>query len=197
MTPQARTEAGFTMLELIFVLFLMTGLLTLVIPRISIGDSLGSVGRKWVAALKSLQEMSMMTQKTVRLYVDIDQGIYWPMILEGNQEKYPPDPLWAEPIKMPERIRFSDIQVGATRKDSGRAELFFYPNGRIDQATMHLIDPDNNVMGVLVEPVTSMIRMTDQRIDPPRSLMIPERIKPLLQPATTGLMSRMPVGVPK
>ena len=197
MKPRARTEAGFTMLELIFVLFLLTGLLTLVIPRMSIGDSLSSVGRKWVGTLKSVQEMSMTTQKTVRLYVDIDQGIYWPMILEGNQEKYPPDPVWAEPIRLPERIRFSDIQVGATRKDSGRTELFFYPNGRIDQATMHLIDTDNNVMGVLVEPVTAMIRITDQRIDPPKPWTVPERIKPLLQPATTGLLSRMPVSVSK
>jgi len=185
------------MLELIFVLFLLTGLLTLVIPRMSIGDSLSSVGRKWVGTLKSVQEMSMTTQKTVRLYVDIDQGIYWPMILEGNQEKYPPDPVWAEPLRLPERIRFSDIQVGATRKDSGRTELFFYPNGRIDQATMHLIDTDNNVMGVLVEPVTAMIRITDQRIDPPKPWTVPERIKPLLQPATTGLLSRMPVSVSK
>lgn len=197
MKPRARTEAGFTMLELIFVLFLLTGLLTLVIPRMSIGDSLSSVGRKWVGTLKSVQEMSMTTQKTVRLYVDIDQGIYWPMILEGNQEKYPPDPVWAEPLRLPERIRFSDIQVGATRKDSGRTELFFYPNGRIDQATMHLIDTDNNVMGVLVEPVTAMIRITDQRIDPPKPWTVPERIKPLLQPATTGLLSRMPVSVSK
>ena len=197
MKPRSGGESGFTLLEFIFVLFLLGGLLSLVIPRISVGDSLGSVGRKWVGSLKSFQEMAMTTQKTVRLYVDIDQGIYWPMIIEGNQEKYPLDPVWAEPIRLPERIRFSDIQVGTTRKDSGRIELFFYPNGRIDQATMHLTDGENNVMGILVEPVTAVIRITDQRIDPPKPLTIPDRIKPLLQPATTGLLSRTPVSVPK
>ena len=190
-------QSGFTLLELIFVLFLLGGLLSLVIPRMSIGDSLSSVGRKWVGALRSLQEMSMTTQKTVRLYVDIDQGIYWPMIIEGTQEKYSVDPLWAQPISLPETIRFSDIQVGATRKDSGRAEIFFYPNGRIDQATMHLTDVENNVMGIYVEPVTAMIRVTDQRIDPPRPFTIPERVRPLLQPATSGLLSRMPAAAPK
>jgi type II secretory pathway pseudopilin PulG len=195
--PCAWRESGFTLLEIIFVLFLLGGLLSLVIPRMSLGDNLSSVGRKWVGALKSFQEMSMTTQKTVRLYVDIDQGIYWPMVLDGNQEKIPLDPIWAEPIRLPETIRFTDIQVGATRKDSGRTELFFYPNGRIDQATMYLTDTDSNILGVLVEPVTAMIRITDQRIDPPQPLRIPERLKPLLQPVTPGLLSRMPAGVPK
>jgi type II secretory pathway pseudopilin PulG len=193
----SKSQFGFTFLELIFVLFLLGGVLSLVIPRMSIGDSLSSVGRKWVGALRSLQEMAMTTQKTVRLYVDIDQGLYWPMLIEGNEEKYSVDPLWAQPISLPERIRFSDIQVGAKRKDSGRAEIFFYPNGRIDQATMHLTDVDNNIMGIYVEPVTSMIRITDQRIDPPQPFTIPERIRPLLQPATSGLLSRMPAGAPK
>ena len=51
-------ESGFTLLEIIFVLFLLGGLLSLVIPRMSLGDNLSSVGRKWVGALKSFQEMS-------------------------------------------------------------------------------------------------------------------------------------------
>src|SRR5438094_6714485 len=96
----ARSESGFTLLEFIMVLFLLGGMLSLVIPRITIGDSLSGVGRKWVRALKSFQEMAMTTQKTVRLYVDIDQGIYWPMVMDGNQEKIPLDPIWSEPVSL-------------------------------------------------------------------------------------------------
>ena len=192
-----RDEGGFTLLEFIIVLFLLGGMLSLVIPRLSIGDSLNSVGRRWVGALKSFQEMSMATQKTVRLYVDIDRGTYWPMVLDGNQEKIPLDPTWATPISLPESIRFTDIQVGAAIKQSGRTELFFYPNGRIDQATMHLADADNNIMGILIEPTTALIRVTDQRIDPPKPKMIPDRIRPLLQPTTTVKPQSLPSGVAK
>jgi prepilin-type N-terminal cleavage/methylation domain-containing protein len=193
LSPGAWSESGFTLLEFIIVLFLLGGLLSLVIPRISIGESLGSVTRKWVGALKSFQEMAMTTQKTVRLYVDIDRGMYWPMVLEGNEEKVPLDPTWAAPISLPESVRFADIQVGTAKKEGGRVELFFYPNGRIDQTTMHLADADNNVMGILIEPVTALIRVTDQRIEPQKPWTIPDRIRPLLQPVPAGLQPSLPL----
>ena len=178
-------------------LFLLGGMLSLIIPRISIGDSLTSVVRRWVGAVKSLQEMAMTTQKTVRLYVDLDQGRYWPMVLDGGQEKPPLDANWAIPISLPESIRFTDIQVGTARRESGRAELFFYPNGRVDQATIHLADADNNVMGIQIEPVTAMIRVSDQRIEPQKPLTVPDRIRPLLQPPPAGLQPSLPAGVKK
>ncbi len=191
--PASTASGGFTMLEIVLVLFLLVGMLTLVIPRISLGESLGSIGRKWVGAMKSFQEMAMMTQKTVRLYVDIDRNMYWPMVIDGKEEKIPLDPTWAMPIVLPETVRFADIQIGTTVKQAGRVDIFFYPNGRIDPAIVHLTDMSNNIVGVFVEPVTAMIRMTDHRIDPPKPIIILERIRPLLQPMTPGIR---PGGLP-
>lgn len=190
--PASTASGGFTMLEIVLVLFLLVGMLTLVIPRISLGESLGSTGRKWVGAMRSFQEMAMMTQKTVRLYVDIDRNMYWPMVIDGKEEKIPLDPTWAMPIVLPETVRFADIQIGTTVKQAGRVEIFFYPNGRIDPAIVHLTDMSNNIVGVFVEPVTAMIRMTDHRIDPPRPIVILERIRPLLQPMTPGIRQGLP-----
>jgi hypothetical protein len=171
-------------------------MLGMVIPRISLGENLGSVGRRWVGAMKSFQEMAMMAQKTVRLYVDIDRGMYWPMVVEGNEEKIPLDPTWAMPIALPETVRFADVQIGATLKASGRVDIFFYPNGRIDPATVHLTDVSNNIMGIFVEPVTSMIRITDYRITPPPPKTIPDRLRPFLQPITPMLRPTLPAGIP-
>lgn len=194
--PAWRGSGGFTMLEIVLVLFLLVGMLTLVIPRMSLGENLGTVGRKWVGAMKSFQEMAMMTQKTVRLYVDIDRSMYWPMVIEGKEEKIPLDPTWAMPIVLAETVRFADIQIGTTMKQAGRVDIFFYPNGRIDPAIVHLTDVSNNIVGIFVEPVTSMIRMTDHRIDPPKPLVILERIRPLLQPVTPGLRPGLPGAAP-
>ena len=190
-----RGSGGFTMLEIALVLFLMVGMLSLIIPRMSFGDDLGTAGRKWVGALKSFQELAMTGQKIVRLYIDIDRGVYWPMVIDGKEEKIPLDPTWAMPIALPESIRFADVQVGATRRETGRMDIFFYPNGRIDQAIVHLTDASNHIMGVYVEPVTAMIRTTDQRIEPPRPWTLPDRIRPLLQPVTPGVRPGLPASV--
>jgi type II secretory pathway pseudopilin PulG len=176
-----RASDGFTILEIIIVLFLLVGLLGIVLPRISLEESLGSVGRRVVGTVRSLQSMAMSNQKTVRLYVDMDRGVYWPVILDGNQEKAPIDPTWATPLNLPATIRISDILVSQGKKESGRVDLFFYPTGRIDPATMHLVDARNNILAIAIEPVTGAIRMSDERIEPPRPLAILERVRPMLQ----------------
>jgi type II secretory pathway pseudopilin PulG len=184
LTPHAlRSSRGFTILEVIIVLFLLVGLLGIILPRMSLEESLGSVGRRMVGTVRSLQSLAMLNQKTIRLYVDLDRGVYWPVVLDGNQEKVPIDPIWATPLKLSETIRFSDILAGQGKKESGRVDLFFYPTGRIDPATMHLVDASNNVLAIAIEPVTGAIRMSDERIEPPKPLIIPDRIRPLLQTA--------------
>ena len=182
-----RSSEGFTILEIILVLFLLVGLLGIVLPRISLEENLGSVGRKMVGNVRSLQHLAMSTQKTVRLYIDIDRGTYWAMLLDGNQEKVPGDPAWLTPLTLPETIRFSDILLNQGKKESGRVDLFFYPTGRIDSATMHLMNERNNILAIAIEPVTGAIRMSDERIDPPRLLVIPDRVRALLKTPTPGV----------
>jgi type II secretory pathway pseudopilin PulG len=181
-----RASTGFTILEILIVLFLLVGLLGIVLPRISMEENLGSVGRRMVGTVRSLQSLAMSTQKTVRLYVDIDRGVYWPMILDGNQEKAPIDAAWTTPLNLPAAIRFSDILAAQEKKTSGRVDLSFYPTGRIDPATMHLVDSRNNILAIAIEPVTGAIRMSDERIEPPRPLVILERVRPLLKTTAAG-----------
>ena len=183
-TYYLRSSAGFTILEIIIVLFLLVGLLGIILPRISWEENLGSVGRKMVGTVRSLQHLAMSTQKTVHLYVDIDRGAYWPMILDGNQEKVPSDPAWLTPLTLPDTIRFSDILVSQGKKESGRVDIFFYPTGRIDTATMHLMNERSNILAIAIEPVTGAIRMSDDRIEPPRLLVIPDRVRALLKTTT-------------
>jgi prepilin-type N-terminal cleavage/methylation domain-containing protein len=175
-----RPDSGFTILEIIIVLFLLGGLLSIVIPRVTLGESLSATGRKWVAVLRTLEDLSRTTQKPVRLYIDLDSGYYWPVLLEGNEEKPPLDPRWERPHSLPETVRIVDLQVGQRISTGGRADLYFYPNGKIDPVVMHLADTENNLLGIQVEPVTGNIRLADERIEPPRPWTIPDRVRPLL-----------------
>jgi Tfp pilus assembly protein FimT len=182
-----RNAAGFTLLEMILVLFLLAGLFGLIIPRITFGDNLGSVGRRLVGTIRSLQGMAMSAQKPIRLYLDIDRGTYWPMVLDGKEEKIPLDAAWATPLALPEPVRVMDVTTAQVRgKTTGRADLWFYPTGRIDPATIHLTDGTANILAIVVEPVTGAIRVSDQRIEPAKPLPIPDRVKPFLQTLPIG-----------
>jgi bifunctional DNase/RNase len=86
-------------------------------------------------------------------------------------------------LNLPENIRFSDFLLSQGKKESGRVDMFFYPSGRIDPVTMHLADARNNILAIAIEPVTGAIRTSDERIEPPRPLTIPDRVRPLLQTA--------------
>lgn len=176
---------GFTLLEMMIVMFLLVAVLGIVVPRIALGDDLASTGRKVIGVLRSLQGIAMSSQKPVKLYMDLDQSTYWAMTLEGNEEKPLLDAAWAAPRSLPESIRFADISAGSNKRESGRINLMLYPNGRIDPVVLHLTDTGNNVLGIAVESSTGAIRTSDERIEPQRPRMIPDRVKTLLAPSTT------------
>jgi hypothetical protein len=150
------------------------------------GDNLGSVGRRLVGTIRSLQGMAMMAQKPIHLYFDIDQGTYWPMVLEGKEEKVPLDAAWTTPLSLPESVRVADITAAQGTKTSGRADLWFHPSGRIDPVTIHLTDGPANFLAIAVEPVTGTIRVSDQRLEPVKPAPVPDRIKPFLQTLPIG-----------
>jgi type II secretory pathway pseudopilin PulG len=184
LSPLARQDlAGFTILEIIIVLFLLVGMLTMVLPRMVGGEDLAATGRKFIGALRSLQSMASTVQKPVKLYLDLDQGSYWAVIVEGKEEKPPLDAVWSTRQSLPESIRFTDVSVGPITRRSGQIELSLYPNGRIDPGLFHLADGNNSILAIAIEPVTGAIKTGDARIEPTRKPPIPDRIKPLMQAA--------------
>lgn len=182
-----RSLHGFTILEMLIVLFLLAGVLAIVIPRIVIGEDLSSTGRKFISTLRTLQGLASTSQKPVKLYMDLDQGTYWAMVVNGKEEKTPLDASWATPRLLPESIRFTEVSVGQTKRVSGRADLSFYPNGRIDPVTVYFADRSNNLLALAVDSLTGAIRTSHERVEPPRNQTIPDRVKTLLQVSAQGI----------
>lgn len=174
-------EQGFTLLEMLLVLFLLAGVLGIVLPRFVTGEDLSSAGRKFIGALRTLQGLAAAGQKTVRLHVDLDRGTYWAMVLEGKEEKRPLDAAWAAPRSLPDAIRFTEVSVGQTKRVSGLATMSLFPNGRVDPVMVLFADASNNVLALAVDSFTGAIRISDERFEPLRNQPVPERIKPLLQ----------------
>ena len=173
---------GFTILEMLIVLFLLTLVVVVVFPRISLDEDLSSTGRKLVGVLRTFQELAATRQQPLKLYLDLDQGTYWMMMVEGKEERLPLDPGWKLPRSLPESIRLTEVSVGQDKHFSGRVDISFFANGRIEPVTMYLMDAKNNLLGLAVDSLTGGIRVSDERLDPPPNRIIPDRVRPLLKP---------------
>ncbi len=191
-----RASTGFTILEMLIALFLIGGVLAIMIPRISFEEDLRSTARKLIGVLRTLQGEAAASQTPLKLYLDLDQGSYWMMLVEGKEERLPLDPTWKTPRSLPESIRLTEVAVGQHRHLSGRADVSFFTNGRIEPVTMYLMDSQNNVLGLAVDSLTGGIRVSEERFDLPRYRFIPDRVKILLQARHTGAVGSARDGIP-
>jgi hypothetical protein len=171
---------------MLIVLFLLAGILVIVVPRIIPGEDLRATGRTFINGLRTLQGLATTRQKPMKLYLDLDRGTYWATVVEGKEEKPSLDPSWATPRSLPESIRFAELRIGQVRRESGRVDVSFYPNGRIDPVTVLFTDQDNHLLALTVDSLTGAIRTSDERIAPARHRRIPDRVKPLLQTPAQG-----------
>jgi prepilin-type N-terminal cleavage/methylation domain-containing protein len=181
-----RVSPGFTILEMLIVLFLLTVVVAVVFPRISLTEDLSSTGRKLVGVLRTFQGLAATSQKPLKLYLDLDQGTYWMMLVEGKEERLPLDPAWKLPRSLPESIRFTEVSIGQDKRFSGRVDVAFFGNGRIEPVTLYLTDGKNNLLGLAVDSLTGGIRVSDERLDPPLNPIIPDRVRLLLKPNQQG-----------
>lgn len=175
-------SAGFTILEMLIVLFFLTVVVVVVFPRFSLDEDLSSTGRKLVGVLRTFQGLAATNQQPLKLYFDLDQGTYWMMMVEGKEERLPLDPGWKIPRSLPESIRLTEVSVGQEKRFSGRVSVSFFANGRIEPVTMYLMDEKNNLLGLAVDSLTGWIRVSDERLDPPPNRIIPDRVRLLLKP---------------
>ncbi|WHZ30354.1 MAG: hypothetical protein OJF51_005157 [Nitrospira sp.] len=196
LTPHAiRFSDGFTMLEMLIVLFLLTVVVVVVLPRISLDEDLSSTGRKLIGVLRTFQGLAATSQQQVKLYFDLDQGTYWMMMVEGKEERLPLDPAWKTPRSLPESVRLTEVSVGQDKHFSGRVDISFFANGRIEPVTMYLMDANNNLLGLAVDSLTGGIRVSDERLDPPLNRIIPDRVRLLLKPNKEAGTGTLPKGL--
>jgi len=143
--PEAgRSAGGFTLLEIIVVLSILTVILGAVSPvfmqSLQINRRDQAI-RDLVAYLKFAQERAVADGVEYRLYLDHKAGTYWVMRFDrrdGEEKSFEPaqEP-YAGKRRFPEQV---EVQKPKARDDRDRKASFiaFYPNGACDYATIRL-----------------------------------------------------------
>ncbi|MDE3118633.1 MAG: prepilin-type N-terminal cleavage/methylation domain-containing protein [Nitrospirota bacterium] len=172
-------NAGFTLVELMVVLVLAGAILGLVLPKTGLTATLPSTSRQLIGAVRDAFTAASVTQTVHRLNFDLTDGRYWITQVTTEGDQPPTDPLLAKPVTLSSRITLQDVSTWQQGKVStGRATIQFFPAGRAESAAIHLGDSDQNVMTLLLNPLTGHVQILDRYIDPPGPEPIPERLRP-------------------
>ena len=146
MAPAPDARSGFSLLELIVTLSLISVIAGMVAPMF--GASIGSIQYRnarndLIATLQFTQELAVREGREFRLYIDKQENTYW---VEELVEKagplktfVPVTSSFGQRQTLPEYIALAQIKA---RKDRKSSDVFIgcYPNGASDEAQVTVVD---------------------------------------------------------
>ena len=164
-----RESSGFTLIELMVVVFLLGAFFSVAMPRVFKTDdmSLRSASRGLVTTIRYLYSKSIFEKRIYKLSFDIDAGEYWAEALEGNQFRSEEGPGYGR-RKLPNGVFFSDIQTERTqgKVGSGRdAFILFLPTGIVDSVVIHLRTGKDNFFTLSTNPYTGATKVYDEYVE--------------------------------
>ena len=157
---------GFTLMELIVVLSLLSIMLVFSVPRIHdtlFLDDTKKSSRWIINKIQTLKEASLQNQKEYILHIDLDSGRFWEtdetMSTEAMEAAY------LNANALPNNLKIVDIQYPQRGKiSSGRADIRFYKSGYTDKALIHIQD-DDNYISYLIEPFLQEVQFYETYAD--------------------------------
>lgn len=182
-------------MEIILVLGLLALLFGIVVPRFGWFENATSASRRLISMVQTLRTTAPLSQQPWRLHLDLDQGQYWAMLVTPEGEQVPKDARFQDPeiLTMPRRhqlprgVRFERVTTAAQgQRQSGQVYLQVLPSGLPESAVVVLGDEDSSLLALHVSPLTGLIRVSDEELEPPRMPPLTEQVRPFLFPETYG-----------
>ena len=154
--------SGFTLMELIVVMALLTIVLVFSIPRFhqTLFLDENKTGSRWIIAkIQSLKEAAVRNQRNYTLHFDLDTDHYWETDDSMPEQGIEDAAMQTEPL--PDGLKIADIEFPVRGKvSSGRTDITFYKYGYSDKALIHAQDGDSYV-SYLIEPFLSEVARYD------------------------------------
>ncbi|PKN11634.1 MAG: hypothetical protein CVU69_11670 [Deltaproteobacteria bacterium HGW-Deltaproteobacteria-4] len=141
---------GFTLIELMVVLFLIALFSSLVIPRLPEIDAGGPErgARRIAGTIKFLYNEAALSGREHRLLFDLDSNSLRPRTLNDLREVVAVKGLAAE-SKLPSGVKLLDVSVAGQEKvTSSITTLTISPTGWLPQTVIHLESADRQILTI-------------------------------------------------
>ena len=160
--PVLKNNRGFTFIELIVVMAIISIMLFFSLPRfgdmLGGGDSTKKVSRWIISQVRLLKNSAVRDQKLYILNVDIDANRIWATAESGESEESRSSVLRS--YQFPEGINIIDIEYPGKGKISlGQTEILFNKKGYSDKALIHIENDEGEQLSYLVEPFLKSVKI--------------------------------------
>lgn len=159
--------AGFTLIELMVVMMMVTIILAVAIPRFDGGvfqDPTKAVARRMINTVRSLRSKAVQHQQLQSLVVDLDSQRFWMANIAMDEQAIAAAEEKA--YTLPETVRFMEILFrNRDPVTAGKTTIHFYPAGYSDHAVIHLLNDDRDRFSFVVEPLLSKVKFLEEWID--------------------------------
>lgn len=156
-------KAGFTLVEIVVVMVLISLFMVLSIPLFSnIGtSSLGTSARRLSGTIKYLFNESAISGREYRLIYDLDRGTYRAQVLEADGALVDA-PDQGQQAALKGTVRFRDLQLpGRGKFSKGQVTTRIHPSGWVEETIIHLGNGDNEVLTLRVMSLAGTTEIFD------------------------------------
>jgi prepilin-type N-terminal cleavage/methylation domain-containing protein len=152
---------GFTLIELVVVISLISIMLFFAVPRFQnnvLSDSTKEVSRWILLKIPYIKESAAREQRRYVLHVSFESNKLWitheAMLQEALQSAE------TNGYTLPEDVKLLDVEYPDKEKIStGQADIYFNEEGYSDKAIIHLENDDNEKFSFLIEPFLRRVRL--------------------------------------
>jgi prepilin-type N-terminal cleavage/methylation domain-containing protein len=181
-----RKKTGFTLIELMVVMLLISIMLAVAIPRFEGGflqDPIKHFSRKLISAVRSARSAAVQTQTQQTLVIDLntqqlnvishamaDETVESDMgksdTGEGESASYAPAPVPNKTYKLPDSLGLVAVEFfNSDPITTGTAEIHFYPAGYSDHAFIRLESSSGDRYTFVVQPLLPKVKLFEEWID--------------------------------
>lgn len=182
-TSHLTSSKGFTLIEILIVLVLIAGLVVVAVPKLSSGDKVRAAVRKLTVITKQTQTNARLSGLVHRLVIsmpgDDEEHTYWVeratqkdliLVLSDKDDRNKKDDeatsatgfemdekSTKKPETLPSGFYFEDVEFDDKNKVStGKAYIYFYPQGLVTRAAIHLTNRKAIRWTIILNPLTGV-----------------------------------------
>jgi prepilin-type N-terminal cleavage/methylation domain-containing protein len=156
-----KQNIGFTLIELIVVISLISSILFIAIPRFQntiLTDNTKKTSRWITAKIRNLKESAVREQKLYVLNVDMDSNSMW--VTHASMSEDELQNASQNTYQLPDDVRVLEVEYPHDNKiEAGRADIYFYAKGYSDMAIIHIENSDSEQFSFRIEPFLQQVKM--------------------------------------